>query len=71
MFKLFKFFLHLYLLFYFLAFAFVAAYCQVYGVIHFTSPAGPTLGNEYGKTLPFYPLSYVDSGLYSRWQIPP
>ena len=32
----------------------------VYGVIHFTSPAGctpgsapgPTLGNEYGKTLP-------------------
>jgi len=37
-----------------------AAYCQVYGVIHFTSPAGctpgsapgPTFGNEYGKTLP-------------------
>jgi len=38
----------------------MADYCLVYGVIHFTSPAGctpgsapgPTLGNEYGKTLP-------------------
>ena len=45
-----------------------AAYCQVYGVIHFTSPActpgsapRPTLGNEYGKTLPFtYMLSADD-----------
>jgi len=38
----------------------MAAYCQVYGVIHFTSAEGltvctpgsapgPTLGNEYGK----------------------
>ena len=42
----------------------MAAYCQVYGVIHFKSPAactpgsapGPTLGNEYGKTLPFLHL---------------
>ena len=42
----------------------MADYCWVYGVIHFASPAGltactpesapgPTLGNEYGKTLPF------------------
>jgi len=35
----------------------MADYCRVYGAIHFTSPAGsapgPTLGNEYGKTLPF------------------
>jgi len=31
----------------------MAAYCRVYGVIHFTSPVGPKLGIEYGKTLPF------------------
>ena len=41
----------------------MAAYCQVYGVIHFVtcgltactpgSAPGPKLGNEYGKTLPF------------------
>jgi len=46
----------------------MTAYCQVYGVIHFTSPAGctpgpapgPTLGNEYGKTfLLFYLKKYV------------
>jgi len=35
----------------------MADYCRVYGVIRFTSPTpgsapGPTLGNEYGKTLP-------------------
>jgi len=41
----------------------MAAYCRVYGVIHFVtcgltactpgSAPGPTLGDEYGKTLPF------------------
>ena len=41
----------------------MAAYCQVYGVIHFVtcgltactpgSAPGPTVGNEYGKTVPF------------------
>jgi len=41
----------------------MAAYCLVYGVIHHVtcgltactpgSAPGPTLGNEYGKTLPF------------------
>ena len=47
----------------------MAAYCLVYGVIHFTSPCGltactpgsapgPTLSNEYGKTLPFYYYYY-------------
>ena len=47
----------------------MAAYCRVYGVIHFTSPAGctpgsapgPTLGKEYGKTLPLT-LPYRPSG---------
>jgi len=52
----------------------MAAYCQVYGMIHFTSPAswlsctpgsapGPTLWNEYGKTLPFY-RQHLQSAVY-------
>jgi len=46
-----------------------AAYCRVYGVIHVTcrltactlgSAPGPTLGNEYGKTLPLPFLSFLE-----------
>ena len=48
----------------------MAAYCQVYGVIHFTSPAGwlpvhrdqlraQTLSNEYGKTLYLFYVTSV------------
>ena len=54
----------------------MADYCWVYGVIHFTSPAGwlpvhreltpgPTLGNEYGKTLPFFNHGGVWTGGHS------
>jgi len=53
----------------------MAAYCQVYGVIHFVtcgltactpgSAPGPTLGNEYGKTLPY--LQAVDT--FTRTQM--
>jgi len=52
----------------------MAAYCQVYGVIHFVtceltacapgSAAGQTLGNEYGKTLP---LPFIPSGVTMGW----
>jgi len=57
----------------------MAAYCQVYGVIHFTcgltactpgSAPGPTLGNEYGKLYLFYAFGEATSqnlwSLYDR-----